>query len=152
MTDTDKKSTSSRELKYDTEKASDSVDLNQNIAAKYVSSRFSSRLYADDLSRIKNPLAGIPKAQLLNDVERFAAEKDMTDITDLLKKGALVAQDPASFESIEELDEDEKTALRREITHKWSQPRVLYLTVILCSIGAAVQYVFHSFLNPGFDS
>ena len=73
----------------------------------------------------------------------------MSDITNLLKRGALVAQDPASFETINELDEDEKTALRREITHKWSQPRVLYLTIALCSIGAAVQCVHYAFL--GFD-
>lgn len=75
----------------------------------------------------------------------------MTDISDLLKKGALVAQDPPSFESIDELDEDEKIALRREITHKWSQPRVLYITIILCSIGAAVQYVLCALLNFGLD-
>lgn len=97
--------------------------------------------------RIKNPLTGIPRAQLLSDVEEFAEEKDMTDISDLLKKGALVAQDPASFEAVHELDEDEKIALRREITHKWSQPRVLYVTIILCSIGAAVQYVRYALLN-----
>jgi hypothetical protein len=102
-------------------------------------------------SRIKNPLAGISKAQLLSDVEHFAKEREMTDISDLLKKGALVAQDPPSFETINELDEDDKIALRREITHKWSQPRVLYLTVILCSIGAAVQYVLRASLNFGFD-
>ena len=93
------------------------------------------------LCRIKNPLSGIPKAQLMSDVEEFAREKDLGNILDLLKKGALVAQDPPSFETIEELDADDKTTLRREITHKWSQPRVLYLTVGLCSIGAAVQYV-----------
>jgi len=75
----------------------------------------------------------------------------MADISDLLKKGALVAQDPPSFETIEELNEDDRIALRREITHKWSQPRVLYLTVILCSVGAAVQYVLHPFLNSGSD-
>ena len=74
----------------------------------------------------------------------------MSDISDLLKKGALVAQDPASFEKITELDEDEKTALRREVTHKWSQPRMLYLTIILCSIGAAVQYVRYLILSFGF--
>lgn len=100
--------------------------------------------------RIKNPLAGIPKAQLLSNVEQFAKERGMSDISDLLKKGALVAQDPASFEKITELDEDEKTALRREVTHKWSQPRMLYLTIILCSIGAAVQYVRYLILSFGF--
>ena len=76
----------------------------------------------------------------------------MMDIVVLLKKGALVAQDPPSFEMIEELDEDDRVALRREITHKWSQPRVLYLTIILCSIGAAVQYVPHAFSGFAFDS
>lgn len=91
--------------------------------------------------RIKNPLAGIPKAKLLTNVEEFAKEKALGHITNLLKKGALVAQDPASFETIEELDENEKIALQREISHKWSHPRVLYLTIILCSIGAAVQCV-----------
>lgn len=96
------------------------------------------------LSRIKNPLAGVPKAQLLSDVEQFATEKDLTDISDLLKKGALVAQDPSSFETIPELDEADRIPLRREITHKWSQPRVLYYTVILCSVGAAVQYVVNA--------
>ena len=90
-------------------------------------------------------LAGIPKAQLLSNVEKFASQKGLTDILPLLKKRALVTQDPPAFEKIEELDEDDRIALRREITHKWSQPRVLYLTVILCSIGAAVQYVSCAF-------
>ncbi|KAF9782974.1 hypothetical protein BJ322DRAFT_1100771 [Thelephora terrestris] len=122
MADTEKKSTSSHEYQGDDAERGSDVDLSRNISA-----------------RIKNPLAGIPKAQLMTDVERFVEDREMADISALLKKGALVAQDPDSFESIEELDEDEKIALRREITHKWSQPRLLYVTIILCSIGAAVQ-------------
>lgn len=144
MSHTENKSTSSHEEhKGDAEKAN-VIDLNKNVSA-----RFSPLADAEafwwltffSFRRIKNPLAGIPKAQLMSDVEQFAREREMTDISGLLKKGALVAQDPASFETIKELDEEEKTALRREITHKWSQPRVLYLTIILCSIGAAVQCV-----------
>ncbi|CCG81374.1 Sugar transporter [Taphrina deformans PYCC 5710] len=46
---------------------------------------------------------------------------------------------PPEFESVEGLDPNEVVALRREVTHKWSQPRALYVTIILCSIGAAVQ-------------
>lgn len=57
----------------------------------------------------------------------------------LLQKGALVAQDPPAFESIEELDDHERDALRNEVLHKWRQPVALYFTVILCSVGAAVQ-------------
>lgn len=63
----------------------------------------------------------------------------MTEQTDLFQKGALVAQDPPAFESVESLDEVEKDALRNEVLHKWRQPWPLYFTVILCSIGAAVQ-------------
>ena len=63
----------------------------------------------------------------------------MQDMTALLKKGALVAQDPPAFEQIAELDEIERDALRNEVLHKWRQPKSLYFTVILCSIGAAVQ-------------
>ena len=63
----------------------------------------------------------------------------MQDMIPLLKKGALVAQDPPAFEEIAELDEVERDALRNEVLHKWRQPFALYFTVILCSIGAAVQ-------------
>ena len=63
----------------------------------------------------------------------------MQDMIPLLKKGALVAQDPANFEEVEDLDEVERDALRNEVLHKWRQPKALYFTVILCSIGAAVQ-------------
>ena len=63
----------------------------------------------------------------------------MSDLTPLLRKGALVAQDPPAFEQIEDLEDVERDALRNEVLHKWRQPKALYFTVILCSIGAAVQ-------------
>lgn len=75
----------------------------------------------------------------MQNVEDFATESQMTEYIPLLKKGALVAQDPPGFESLSELDETEREALRNEVLHKWRHPRSLYLTVILCSIGAAVQ-------------
>ncbi|CAO1596963.1 MAG: hypothetical protein LQ349_003116 [Xanthoria aureola] len=99
-----------------------SVNLNRNVTA-----------------RIQNPLAGIPRTNLFKNVEDFAVEVGMTEQTSLLQKGALVAQDPPAFESIELLDEAEKDALRNEVLHKWRQPWSLYFTVVLCSIGAAVQ-------------
>lgn len=74
-------------------------------------------------------------------MEEFATEYNVTDILPDLKKGALVARDPAEFESVPDLTESELTALRDEVLHKWRQPRALYFTIILCSIGAAVQCV-----------
>lgn len=75
----------------------------------------------------------------MRDVENFANDHQLHEITPLLKKGALVAQNPAEFETVEGLDDSEKEALRNEVVHKWRQPRAMYLTVILCSVGAAVQ-------------
>ena len=57
----------------------------------------------------------------------------------MLKKGALVAQNPGNFENVESLEEEEKDALRFEVAKKWKHPMKLYVTVIVCSIGAAVQ-------------
>ncbi|KAJ5287648.1 hypothetical protein N7478_003334 [Penicillium angulare] len=98
------------------------VNLHNNISAK-----------------IKNPLADLSQAQVLRDVEEFAVKYQVTDILPELKKGALVAKDPAAFASVPDLTEAESTALSDEVLHKWRQPRALYFTIILCSVGAAVQ-------------
>ena len=63
----------------------------------------------------------------------------MAEHIPLLQKGALVAQNPPAFEEVSELDDSERDALRNEVLHRWRQPRSLYITVILCSVGAAVQ-------------
>ncbi|KAK6974591.1 sugar transporter [Favolaschia claudopus] len=85
-------------------------------------------------ARIQNPLHAIPRGRLLTQVEEFVNEKGFSDKLKLFQKGALLAQNPKTFESIPELEEEDKAAIRREITHKWAQPRDLYLTVILCSV------------------
>ena len=73
------------------------------------------------------------------DVEEFAREKDLNDILPLLQRGALAAQNPTAFEYIKGLTPNERHWLELEVTHKWKQTRTLYFTIILCSIGAAVQ-------------
>ncbi|RMD42793.1 hypothetical protein DV735_g2371, partial [Chaetothyriales sp. CBS 134920] len=85
------------------------------------------------------PFVGIPREQLLDDVSTYAQEQGLTDIEPLLKKGALVAQNPDQFENIPELTEDDRTALRNEVVHRWRHPRALYFTILLNSIAAAVQ-------------
>jgi len=114
--------TRSDDVDYEKGRGAEEIDLNRNISAK-----------------IRNPLAGIPRATLMKQVEMFATEQGLTDITPLLQKGALVAQDPARFEHLTELDEQERDVLREERTHKWRQPFALYATIVTCSIGAAVQ-------------
>ena len=81
---------------------------------------------ATETEKQKNPLAGLTKEELLADVEAFALEKNLQHAVDDLKRGALVAQDPKRFESLSELSDNEKDLLRREKTHKWSQPFMMY--------------------------
>lgn len=73
-------------------------------------------------------------------METFQRDKGLPeDILPLLRKGALVAQNPAGFEEIEDLDESDKAALRHEVTHRWQHPKALYFTIVLNSIAAAIQ-------------
>ncbi|CAK7213648.1 hypothetical protein SEUCBS140593_001915 [Sporothrix eucalyptigena] len=89
---------------------------------------------------IRNPLKGIPREQLLDDVARFRVEKGLPeDILPYLQKGALVAQNPAGFERLEELDAADKEAIRNEVLHRWRHPWALYYTIFLNSIAAAIQ-------------
>lgn len=102
------------------------------------------RLGATNIARrrIKNPLVGVPRSTLLKDVDEFCRAKHLDQHRLLLRKGALVAQDPTGYEDItgdEALTEREVDALRDEVLHKWRIPRVLLLTIVTCSIGAAVQ-------------
>ena len=84
-------------------------------------------------------MVDIPKEDLLLDVERFAAEYSLQDILPLLRKGALAAQSPYAIDSISELDDQDRQALHDEIVHRWRQPKILYFTIILNSIAAAIQ-------------
>lgn len=84
-------------------------------------------------------MLGIPKERLLRKIDHFAEDNGLTHMIDLLHKGALVGQKPGEFEDLPELDEGEKQCLRDEVHRKWHQPKAMYFTVILCSIGAAVQ-------------
>jgi hypothetical protein len=73
-----------------------------------------------------NPLANIPKEQLMSDVETFCKQHNLQEFMDEFKKGALVAQSPAEAQNFPELSPEDKNVLEREHTHRWSQPWRLY--------------------------
>lgn len=89
--------------------------------------------------RIKNPLIGLSKAKLLQDVSEFATRFGLEHIQDELVKGALVAQNPLGYRTIHELDDEDRLVLEEEVIHKWRHPRLLYLTIVLNSVAAAIQ-------------
>lgn len=88
---------------------------------------------------IENPLAHLTPEQLLRDVRDFARTNHLEELAELLKKGAQVAKDPRFFEAIRGITEVEKQALRDEENHRFKQPIALYITIITCCVGAAVQ-------------
>ena len=74
----------------------------------------------------ENPLRDIPKEQLLSDVEAFCKQHNLEEYVEEFKKGALVAQSPLEAQNFQELSPEDKVALEREHTHRWSQPWQLY--------------------------
>ncbi|KAK5070395.1 hypothetical protein LTS08_007775 [Lithohypha guttulata] len=89
--------------------------------------------------RIRNPLIGIPRDALFADVDQFATTYGLQDIQPLLRKGALAAQNPFAIDTIPDLSDEDRQTLHEEITNRWRQPKILYITIILNSIAAAIQ-------------
>ncbi|KAL8855821.1 MAG: hypothetical protein Q9178_007536 [Gyalolechia marmorata] len=104
------------------EEALKGVDLNCNVEAL-----------------IENPLNHLTPEQLQRDVRAFTREKGLDEYAELLERGAQIAKDPQFFEAISGVTDREKQALRDERSRRFRQPRALYLTIVICSIGAAVQ-------------
>lgn len=78
----------------------------------------------------------------MRDVELFAQEKGLEEHLPLFRRGAVLAQNPDDFEDLGDeygLSEEEKQVIRTEREHKWRLPFKLYLTIVTCAIGAAVQ-------------
>ncbi|KAJ7152887.1 hypothetical protein C8R46DRAFT_1357327 [Mycena filopes] len=98
-------------------------------------------------AKLANPLRGVSREQLMRDVEQFAEEKGLKHLLPELRKGALVAQEPEAFESIDLLDEEDKYHLRRETTHRYHQTPTLYYMVIMSSLAAAVQGMDEAVIN-----
>ncbi|KXH60804.1 hypothetical protein CSAL01_06945 [Colletotrichum salicis] len=92
-----------------------------------------------DANKIHNPLIGVSKSDLRVQVSGFCREYGFREKEDVFYRGALAAQNPDTYNSFEELTEDDKNALRREVTHKWHLPRDLYWSIALCSLGSAIQ-------------
>ncbi|KAL9635848.1 MAG: hypothetical protein Q9164_003211, partial [Protoblastenia rupestris] len=105
-----------------TEEGLKHVDLNHNVEAL-----------------IENPLGHLTPEQLLRDVREFARAKKLDAHLDLLKKGAQIAKDPTCFEVVRGITEEEKLALYNETHHRFRQPWGLYISTIVCCIGATVQ-------------
>lgn len=116
---------------------------------------FSSQAQAAEFERKKmnallaNPLRGYSHAQLRQMGKEYALEHALVEPEDMraFQIGAVLAQNPKAWEKVEGLTEEEKAVLTKEQTHRWSQPRLLYLVIVLCSTCAAVQGMDETVVN-----
>ncbi|KAJ3960885.1 hypothetical protein N0V92_002439 [Colletotrichum tropicale] len=90
-------------------------------------------------AKIRNPLIGISSSDLRVQVTGFCREFGFEEKENVFYRGALAAQNPENYESIDDLTEEDKHVLRREVTHKWHLPKDLYYSIALCSLGSAIQ-------------
>lgn len=81
----------------------------------------------------------LPRDLPFNDVQRFAKSHRLTHHQDVLQKAALILQGQIPVENIPGLTASEIQALKHETERKWRQPKMLYFTIIVCSIGAIEQ-------------
>lgn len=102
-------------------------------------------LVSNSNARLANPLGDLTDEEVMNNAAEFARANNLD--VDLFRKGGLIAKRPSRFEMMSELSEQDKEVLRREITHKWDQPWILYNLVIACSVAAAVQGMDESVIS-----
>lgn len=100
--------------------------------------------------QLKNPLAGMSESDVLADVDEWVAARGLDHERETFRRGALLARvinSEGAFENINGVPEDEKEVLRREVTHRWSQPFQLYFLVVLCAGSAIVQGMDQTAVN-----
>ncbi|KAF2143248.1 uncharacterized protein K452DRAFT_247645 [Aplosporella prunicola CBS 121167] len=102
-------------------------------------------------AKLANPLAGYSRARLEKMGREYALEHALAEPEDIraFQIGAVLAQDPLHFDKLgtNTLSAEETSTLQKEFTSKWSQPKLLYVVIILCSTCAAVQGMDETVVN-----
>ena len=84
------------------------------------------------------PLRTLSREGLADEVEDFASAFGLRHKLDVLRKASQLLQSEL-LEEVPDITDQELVALHREISHKWQQPRLLYFTILICSLGAMEQ-------------
>jgi hypothetical protein len=93
-------------------------------------------------AKLANPLAGLTITELREEGRAYAKEHGIVDAEDIraFELGAVLAQAPEKYDRLGQFAEgNEMQVLEKEYKNKWSQPKLLYLVIVLCSTCAAVQ-------------
>ncbi|KAI1781165.1 hypothetical protein F4818DRAFT_31150 [Hypoxylon cercidicola] len=100
-------------------------------------------------AKLENPLGHLTPEQLAQRGEDFCAKHGLTDEADIraFRLGAMIAGDMNKYDTVDGLTAREREVLDREITHKWSNPPMLYAVIVICSLCAAVQGMDETVVN-----
>lgn len=92
-------------------------------------------------AKLANPLAGISHAKLEEIGAMYARKHHIGDEEDVraFRMGAVLAQDPRRFAQVQGLTGMELDVLQKEFDNRWSQLKLVYIVIVLCSTCAAVQ-------------
>jgi hypothetical protein len=111
------KDASVEKVSYDEERSGGvTLRLANNVQAKYVLDDPLLSPFSNNNFRIQNPLYGIPRQELMRQVEEFTKEKGLDDKLELFQRAALLAQNQKDFENMPELSDEDKEVIRRETT------------------------------------
>ena len=101
-------------------------------------------------AKLANPLDGYSIRELRGMGSNYAKMHAITEEDDVraFELGAILAQNPDKFDRLKEFTSPEEMAvLEKEYTNRWSQPKLLYLVIVLCSTCAAVQGMDETVVN-----
>ncbi|OTB04160.1 hypothetical protein M426DRAFT_164309 [Hypoxylon sp. CI-4A] len=100
-------------------------------------------------AKLDHPLAGFTQEQLSQKGEQFCLDHGITGEDDIraFRLGAMIAGNMNKYDTVDGLNDREKEVLDREITHKWSNPKMLYAVIVICSLCAAVQGMDETVVN-----
>ncbi|KAI0882527.1 uncharacterized protein GGS22DRAFT_45889 [Annulohypoxylon maeteangense] len=130
---------------------------NSDVSRAEVENRFSKDNILDEGDRqrleasakLANPFAGLNAEQLARRGEEFCAKHGFTSEEDIraFRLGAMISGNMNKYDTVDGLTDSEKLVLDRELTHKWSNPGMLYAVVVICSLCAAVQGMDETVVN-----
>ncbi|KAK8006382.1 hypothetical protein PG991_012679 [Apiospora marii] len=106
-------------------------------------------------AKLENPLRGLSATELARRGEEFCARHGLTAEDDVraFRLGAVIAGHLNQYDDVADmpdglrLTDRERDVLDREVTHKWSQPTMLYAVIVICSLCAAVQGMDETVVN-----
>ena len=100
-------------------------------------------------AKLANPLAYETPQGLRRKGRAYAKKHFLGDEEDIraFELGAVLAQDPAKWDKVDGLTLEERAVLEKEMKSRWSQPKLMYLVIVLCSTCAAVQGMDETVVN-----